>query len=75
MRKNRYVRWVLSCDEDGLIWLWSDSKFNIYSMEIEEIHKYLAEYVKPFDDLIYRGFMDEEKTVKGKKFLEFYHDT
>jgi negative regulator of genetic competence, sporulation and motility len=44
-------------------------------MEIEEIHEYLSKYVKPFDDLIYRGFTDKEMTVKGKRFLEFYHGT
>jgi hypothetical protein len=68
-----YTNWRIKVDKKGLIWIWASGKFQLSSMEISVIQKYLAEYIKPDDDITYIGFKKEEIIIKSKKFFEVYN--
>lgn len=62
--------WKIRKESQDWIYLYCDSKTRVWSMNIDEIHQYLKEFVKSEDIIIYSGFNKEDHKIKGKKLLE-----
>ena len=66
----RYTRWNIKADPEGMIWIWANGKFLIFSKEIMQVKDYLLKFIKPNDDIFFIGFTDKTIEVKGKQLLK-----
>lgn len=68
MAKNQYSRWIIKTDGDFVFV--SQNGAHRVGGQIGEITKWVLGEVRKTDDVLFRGFSDQEIWVKGKTFLE-----